>query len=105
MCVHRIIICINQIQQEAVPESLKNILLVMANGGFLIPSSEKGNKSPLWEQTWKRLDRFLPGMYEEIFPVPQQTAALRPAEDSEQDQATNNQVSRENSDQRTTTNR
>ncbi|KAI5846901.1 hypothetical protein BZA05DRAFT_376959 [Tricharina praecox] len=52
--------------EEAVPESLKNILLVMASGGFLEPEAD--GKSQLWEQTWKRLERFLPDLKEELFP-------------------------------------
>ena len=50
------------------PESLKNILLVMANGGFLVPPTEKSKGSEMWEETWKRVDRFLPDLYAEIFP-------------------------------------
>lgn len=59
-------------QEEAIPESLKNILLVMADGGYLIPPSE--NKTPseieIWEETRKRVDRFLPDLFREVFPQP-----------------------------------
>ena len=54
--------------EEAVPESLKNILLVMADGGYLVPPSEDPQQAMLWIETWKRLERFLPGMFREIFP-------------------------------------
>jgi brefeldin A-resistance guanine nucleotide exchange factor 1 len=61
-----------KIQVEAVPESLKNVLLVMASGGFLIRPEEcaedEGGKMELWTQTWKRLERFLPDLKEELFP-------------------------------------
>lgn len=55
------------------PENLKNILLVMASGGFLVrPGSadEKadGSSRQLWDQTWKRLERFLPDLKDELFP-------------------------------------
>jgi len=75
-------------QEEAVPESLKNILLVMASGGFLErPSSATPEgKSQLWEQTWKRLERFLPDLKEELFPAlpePEVVAEVKPAEKSE----------------------
>lgn len=40
----------------------------MANGGFLVPPSEKSRGSEMWEETWKRVDRFLPDLYAEIFP-------------------------------------
>lgn len=40
----------------------------MANGGFLVPPSEKSKGSEMWEETWKRVDRFLPNLYAEIFP-------------------------------------
>ena len=54
--------------EEAVPESLKNILLVMADGGFLTPPSEESKGSELWDETCKRVDRFLPNLIAEIFP-------------------------------------
>lgn len=52
------------------PESLKNILLVMASGKYLVPPEEDKKNEELWNQTWKRLDRFLPGFLEELFPPP-----------------------------------
>lgn len=55
-------------QEEAVPESLKNILLVMADGGYLVPPTENEKPSEIWEETWKRVDRFLPDLFREIFP-------------------------------------
>lgn len=58
---------------EAVPESLKNILFVMASGDYLVPPTrEPGKQTPqqkkLWEETWTRLDRFLPDLMPEVFP-------------------------------------
>lgn len=64
-------------QEEAVPESLKNVLLVMANGGYLVPSSTDDTQRRLWHETSKRLDRLLPGLIGEIFP--DTTAAVAPA--------------------------
>lgn len=58
-------------QEEAVPESLKNILLVMSSGGYLEPPSS-GQRTPqqekLWAETWERLQKFLPGLMPELFP-------------------------------------
>lgn len=54
--------------EEAVPESLKNILLVMADGGFLNPPSPGSMPSELWQETCKRVDRFLPHLVAELFP-------------------------------------
>ena len=54
--------------EEAVPESLKNILLVMADGGFLVPLTQGSRPSELWIETCKRVDRFLPGLIPELFP-------------------------------------
>ncbi|PYH44546.1 Sec7 domain-containing protein [Aspergillus saccharolyticus JOP 1030-1] len=54
--------------QEAIPESLKNILLVMADGGYLVPPSQDSTREKIWIETKKRLDRFLPDLFQEIFP-------------------------------------
>lgn len=53
-------------QEEAVPESLKNILLVMSTSGYLVPKSEDPNQEKLWFETWKRLDRFLPDLRKQL---------------------------------------
>lgn len=54
--------------EEAVPESLKNILLVMADGGFIQPPSDGSPPTELWDETCKRVDRILPDLISEIFP-------------------------------------
>ncbi|KAF2459147.1 cytohesin-2 [Lineolata rhizophorae] len=56
--------------EEAVPESLKNILLVMSSGGQLVPPAADTDdaRRALWAETWRRLDRFLPGLFAELFP-------------------------------------
>ncbi|KAL7276188.1 GDP/GTP exchange factor for ARF [Rhizina undulata] len=54
--------------EELVPESLKNILLVMSSGGYLVPPGEDSKHQELWNQTWKRLERFLPDLFGELFP-------------------------------------
>ncbi|KAF2143741.1 uncharacterized protein K452DRAFT_247114 [Aplosporella prunicola CBS 121167] len=73
---------------EAVPESLKNILLVMSSSGYLAPPDEKPEQEELWTETWKKLDRFLPSLFSELFPeeaakpkkpVEKQPAAAPPA--------------------------
>jgi len=69
---------------EAIPESLKNIVLVMASAGYLVPPSGSSTPTPaaagdsgsrrtplqrrLWEVTWARMERFLPGLLEAAFP-------------------------------------
>ncbi|CAN7991432.1 unnamed protein product, partial [Ixodes pacificus] len=73
---------------EAIPESLKNMLLVMdtagvfqANGADL--ESSLGGYTQLWTVTWDRIDSFLPNLREEVFkpppPPPPSTAAALPA--------------------------
>ncbi|KAL9129051.1 MAG: hypothetical protein Q9217_002391 [Psora testacea] len=54
--------------EEAVPESLKNILLVMAGSGILKPPAPEQPRSELWDETCKRVDRFLPNLIVELFP-------------------------------------
>lgn len=59
---------------EAVPESLKNILLVMGSGGYMVPPDAEENENrteqqqQLWSETWDRLHRFLPDLMPEVFP-------------------------------------
>ncbi|KAK2792707.1 GDP/GTP exchange factor for ARF [Onygenales sp. PD_12] len=84
--------------EEAVPESLKNILLVMADGGYLASPTEDPSKEKLWVETQKRLDRFLPHLFSEIFPpkpVEQQPAppppSTSPPADSSQPQRVENE--------------
>ncbi|KKK17342.1 hypothetical protein AOCH_003396 [Aspergillus ochraceoroseus] len=54
--------------EEAIPESIKNIILVMADVGYLVPPSQDASKEKIWAETKKRLDRFLPELFKEIFP-------------------------------------
>jgi brefeldin A-resistance guanine nucleotide exchange factor 1 len=65
--------------EEAIPESLKNILLVMADGGYLVPPSQDPSKEEMWNETRKRLGRFLPGLFVEIFPEAGKEEKSQPA--------------------------
>lgn len=40
----------------------------MADGGYLVPASEDPSKEKIWTETKKRLERFLPDLFKEIFP-------------------------------------
>lgn len=40
----------------------------MLDGGYLTPPSEHTKGSEIWDETWKRVDRFLPDLYAQIFP-------------------------------------
>ncbi|KAL8987320.1 MAG: hypothetical protein Q9169_008713, partial [Polycauliona sp. 2 TL-2023] len=65
--------------EEEISESLKNILYFMKSDGYLVAPSSSASKSPtspsasstqdrdIWPETWKRVERFLPGMRKEIF--------------------------------------
>lgn len=79
------------------PESLKNILLVMSSGGYLVPPSENSEQTPqqsqLWTETWTRLDNFLPGLMPELFPEQTQKPAAAP-EQTEPLEPQNNAVPR-----------
>ncbi|KAH9484177.1 hypothetical protein JR316_0003657 [Psilocybe cubensis] len=59
---------------EAIPESLKNVLLVMNAVGILIPpgSGEEELQKTLWLNTHERMERFLPGFLTEVIPIPPQ---------------------------------
>lgn len=49
---------------EAIPESLKNMLLVM-DSAKVFDSTD--GRSQLWTITWDRIGSFLPNMKEELF--------------------------------------
>jgi len=55
-------------------------MLVMAKDGYLVPPSEDPSKEKLWVETWKRLDRFLPDLREEL---PQLSQPETPKEEME----------------------
>lgn len=49
---------------EAIPESLKNMLLVMDSGKVF---DGPDGRSPLWDLTWERIGKFLPNLKEQLF--------------------------------------
>lgn len=49
------------------PENLKNVLLFMSSSGYLVPPSQNPEQEQLWVETWKRIDRFLPDLKNELF--------------------------------------
>jgi len=61
---------------EAIPESLKNMLLVMDTAGiFHHPDT---GYTDLWQVTWDRIDVFLPNLKQELFKETQQPEHLMP---------------------------
>lgn len=61
------------------PESLKNVILVMNASDLLVhPSPESSNANTnepdealmLWNETQDRLEQFLPGLIQELIPPP-----------------------------------
>lgn len=73
--------------EEAVGENLKNMLLVLSNGGYLVPPDEEPEKEQLWNETWKRINRFQPELFKELFPEevgkPKRSRDERPKEVAE----------------------
>lgn len=52
---------------EAIPESLKNMLLVMDTAGIFHCAESRTGYSQLWEITWERIDCFLSRLKDELF--------------------------------------
>ena len=51
------------------PENLKNVLLFMSSSGYLVPPSPDNPdeaKDKMWKETWKKINRFLPGLKRDI---------------------------------------
>ena len=61
-------------QYEAIPESLKNVILVMNAAQILVPPSAEDQRDArqrgLWTATQERLERFLPGFLAEVIAMP-----------------------------------
>ncbi|KAJ6661793.1 hypothetical protein lerEdw1_013315, partial [Lerista edwardsae] len=57
--------CFNK--PEAIPESLKNMLLVMDTAGIFHSADSRTGYSDLWEITWERIVCFLPKLRDELF--------------------------------------
>ncbi|KAL9961546.1 hypothetical protein ACROYT_G030504 [Oculina patagonica] len=93
---------------EAIPESLKNMLLVMSTAGIFdeeecaltAPSQTDSRKthsrsdsevrkySALWQVTWERIDCFLPNLRQELFtPRSQSSPVNKPQVKAEQEKA------------------
>ncbi|KAL1944754.1 hypothetical protein VTO73DRAFT_3184 [Trametes versicolor] len=69
---------------EAVPESLKNVLLVMNATGLLMPPTSPEDvrnerQASVWAATHERIERFLPGFLDDIVPTPPPQPAEPPA--------------------------
>lgn len=58
---------------EAIPESLKNMLLVMDSAKVF---ESPDGRSELWDVTWERIGQFLPNMKEELFREQDEVRAL-----------------------------
>ncbi|SPC60877.1 related to golgi-specific brefeldin a-resistance guanine nucleotide exchange factor 1 [Ustilago sp. UG-2017b] len=72
---------------EAIPENLKNVLLVMSASQLLAPAigERTTSQAQLFDLTYDRLQRFLPGLVEEVFPPPPPpVAAAAPAAEQAQ---------------------
>ncbi|XP_054719595.1 Golgi-specific brefeldin A-resistance guanine nucleotide exchange factor 1-like [Uloborus diversus] len=79
---------------EAIPESLKNMLLVMDTAGvFECPEDGKtSEKCQMWHITWDRINSFLPDLKDELFKQsvskvieqPQQVPEVKVVDDSHQ---------------------
>jgi brefeldin A-resistance guanine nucleotide exchange factor 1 len=74
--------------EEAVPESLKNIILVMGGAGYLSRPSENPENEKMWVETKKKLDRFLPDLFSEVFPETRSEGKLEKEKEKEKDPAT-----------------
>lgn len=63
---------------EAVPENLKNVLLVMHASGFLVPPHENPSieERHLWNATFERIDPVLNTLKTDLFPPPPSSKPL-----------------------------
>ena len=70
------------LQHEAIPETLKNVILVMNAAGLLVPPSEPDLRTEkqqrLWAMTDERLERFLPKFLRSVLGEAPKTSASSP---------------------------
>ncbi|KAH6703350.1 ARF guanine-nucleotide exchange factor 2 [Verticillium dahliae] len=52
--------------EEAVRENLKNVILFVSSSGFLVAPSQDASKETLWNETWNRIDRFVPDLRRDL---------------------------------------
>ena len=57
-----------ELLSESIPESLKNMLLVMSTSGIFKYNDATLNSSTLWDLTWTRIHQFIPGLRTFLFP-------------------------------------
>ncbi|KAG9016191.1 GDP/GTP exchange factor for ARF [Tulasnella sp. JGI-2019a] len=71
---------------EAVPESLKNVVLVMNASGILVRpiglDSLSMSQANLWQSTHERMEKFLPGLLDDLIPSPPSEAQAPDAENT-----------------------
>ncbi|RHZ59918.1 hypothetical protein Glove_360g53 [Diversispora epigaea] len=91
----------NESLREAVPESLKNMILVMSSSGVFNPpgtNSVETNTSgkpqlELWDLTWEKVDKILPDLKNDLFPQVKPT--LNNSSELSQDQSQENTESQD----------
>eukprot|EP00118_Oscarella_pearsei_P026459 m.309936 g.309936 ORF g.309936 m.309936 type:complete len:1642 (+) comp48637_c0_seq1:73-4998(+) len=70
----------SELLAESIPESLKNMLLVMSTAGVFdapVTSPSESPHSQLWTDTWERIHKFIPGLHDQLFaPAPTRRPSL-----------------------------
>ena len=61
--------CGGDLLSEAIPETLKNMLLVMSTAGILQQPSGS-SRNALWDLTWHRVDELVPSLRSLLYPAP-----------------------------------
>lgn len=72
--------------EEAVRENLKNVVLFMSSSGYLVAPREDASKEHLWNETWTRIDRFLPDLRNDLIPDEPEIQPEKQAEDRHGDE-------------------
>ena len=66
-------------------ENLKNVVLFMASSGYLVPPTQDPSRKTLWDETWKRVDRFLPDLRNDLSAEePETTPVAQDGEDKKE---------------------
>lgn len=76
-------------------ENLKNVVLFMVSSGYLVPPTQDPLRKTLWDETWKRVDRFLPDLRSDLSAEEPEAAPVAKDDEAKQEMEEGGEVGKE----------